>query len=118
MVTVHVQSTDQITAWRIRDVLACHPLLAGAAVEIQIAATHDAVVVHGWARDARLVQMAVRLARSTAGRRVVHTHLAENRAEERRGESGLRSGCAARSWPGRGDRIGEVSDGTSRAEHS
>lgn len=88
MVTVHVQSTDQITAWRIRDVLACHPLLAGTAVEIQISATRDGVVLHGCARDARLVQTAVRLARSTAGRRVVHTCLAENRSHDLVRQSG------------------------------
>ena len=75
MVTVQVRSTDPITAWRIRDVLACHPLLAGPRVDIQISADHDEVVLRGWVADARLIPMAGRLARTSAGSRSVHLEL-------------------------------------------
>lgn len=75
MVTVNVRTTDPITAWRIRDLLACHPLLAGASVDIQVEADYDEVVLQGWVRDERLMHMAGRLARSSAGRRSVHVAL-------------------------------------------
>ena len=78
MVRVDATATDQCTAWRVRDALAAHPLLAGASAQIYIRAGHDGVVLEGWARDERIVQVALRLAYRSVGRRSLqsrlHTH--------------------------------------------
>ena len=75
MVRVHGTTTDKITAWRIRDLLACHPLLGGAAADIHVTAHYDEVVLVGWIADEGLSAAAARLARGTAGRRTVDLQL-------------------------------------------
>ena len=45
MVRVHTETSDKITAWRVRDRLAVHPLLGGAAVQIDVHADHESVVM-------------------------------------------------------------------------
>jgi hypothetical protein len=75
MVRVHHGATDKITAWRVRDALACHPLLGGASAHINIVADREMVVLRGWTVDERLGQVAEQLARRVAGRRVVHLQL-------------------------------------------
>ncbi len=75
MVRVHATATDQCTAWRVRDALAAHPLLAGASAQIYIMAGHDGGVLEGWARDERIVQLAMRLAYRTVGRRSLQSRL-------------------------------------------
>lgn len=75
MVKVHLTTTDPITAWRIRDVLACHPLLGSAGAHIQVEANHETIVLRGWAVDAQLLGIAQRLAQGSAGRRAVQLQL-------------------------------------------
>lgn len=79
MVRVHPTTTDKITAWRVRDALACHPLLGGATAQISVTAGRESVVLDGWTLDDRLVQEAQRLARRVAGRRVVQIQLQTTR---------------------------------------
>jgi hypothetical protein len=75
MVRVALGASDPITAWRVRDALAAHPLLGGATAQISIVACHDTVILEGWALDERLQQLALRLARQAAGRRSVQIRL-------------------------------------------
>jgi hypothetical protein len=75
MVRVTLGASDPITAWRVRDVLAAHPLLGGATAQISVMACHDSVILEGWTLDERLHQLALRLARQAAGRRSVQTRL-------------------------------------------
>ena len=67
MVNVHGSTTDLATAWRVRDALAAHPLLGGATARISVLATRRGVSLHGWAHDAAIEQLALRLARRAAG---------------------------------------------------
>ena len=75
MVRVHPTTTDKITAWRVRDALACHPLLGGATAQISVSAGIENVILTGWTLDERLMQEAQHLARRAAGRRVVQMQL-------------------------------------------
>ena len=75
MVRVDFTTTDKITAWRIRDRLACHPLLGGAAAQISISASHEHVTLSGWTSDEGLSEIAARMAQGAAGRRLVSVNL-------------------------------------------
>ncbi|WP_298482385.1 hypothetical protein [uncultured Chloroflexus sp.] len=75
MVRVSQQSNDPATAWRVRDLLAGHPLLGGAAARIVIAAEVDRVILEGWTTDERVRALAVRLAQRAAGRRALTVRL-------------------------------------------
>lgn len=76
MVRVHRSTTDLATAWRIRDALACHPLLGGGGAHIDVIASFENVVLDGWTDDEKLTGLAVKLAGRAAGRRAVRTQLA------------------------------------------
>lgn len=71
MVRVHAMTTDKITAWRIRDVLACHPLLGGGTAQIDVEVAHERVTLTGWTADERLIQLVEQLARRAAGRHAI-----------------------------------------------
>lgn len=75
MVRVHVTTTDLVTAWRVRDALAAHPLLGGATAQIHVIATTQGIVLDGWALNEQTVQLAVRLACRAAGQRAVQPRL-------------------------------------------
>lgn len=75
MVRVHRATTDLATAWRIRDELAGHPLLGGAAAHIEVLAGFEKVELDGWTDDENLTRLAVRLTVRAAGRRAVRTRL-------------------------------------------
>lgn len=75
MVRVCSRNTDLATAWRVRDLLAGHPLLGGGNAHIVIAAELDRVILEGWAVDERVRSLAVRLAQRAAGRRTLHVRL-------------------------------------------
>jgi len=75
MVRVSRSASDPITAWRVRDALAAHPLLGGATAQISVMASYETVILEGWTRDEKLQQVATRLALRAAGRRPVQTHL-------------------------------------------
>lgn len=75
MVKVHHNTTDQIVAWRVRDVLAAHPLLGGATAQIHIIAGYEEIVLVGWAVDEAVVQLAIRLTQRVAGKRAVQRDL-------------------------------------------
>src|SRR5690606_6179772 len=62
MVRVSHGTADRITAWRVRDALACHPLLGGATAQISIHADFESVTLEGWTLDDRVQQLAIRLA--------------------------------------------------------
>jgi osmotically-inducible protein OsmY len=75
MVRVTCPGADPSTAWRVRDALALHPLLSGAAARISVVMTKDSVVLEGWILDESLGQTALRLAMRAAGSRPVQAHL-------------------------------------------
>jgi hypothetical protein len=75
MVRVHQATTDLATAWRIRDELACHPLLGGAAAHIEVRAGFEKVELDGWTDDETLTRVAIRLTVRAAGRRAVRAQL-------------------------------------------
>jgi hypothetical protein len=75
MVSVSPKAKNETLAWRVRDVLARHPLLGGAMAQISVDACKDAVVLRGWVVDQKLEIVAVRLAKRAAGRRPVQIHL-------------------------------------------
>ena len=75
MVRVDLTTTDKITAWRIRDAMACHPLLGGCTAQISIDANHKYVTLSGWTSDERLSEIALQLAQSAAGRRLISANL-------------------------------------------
>lgn len=75
MVKVHHNTTDQIVAWRVRDVLAAHPLLGGATAQMHIIAGYEEIVLVGWAVDEAVVQLAIRLTKRVAGKRAVQCDL-------------------------------------------
>jgi hypothetical protein len=81
MIRVHRTTTDPITAWRVRDALAEHPLLAGCAAQIHVTAGAQGVILDGWALDMYMVEVAIRLARRAAGHRVVRPKLRPNRPQ-------------------------------------
>ena len=75
MVRVDLMATDKITAWRIRDAMANHPLLGGCTAQISIDAGREYVTLSGWASDQGLSEIAGRLAQNAAGRRLVSIDL-------------------------------------------
>jgi hypothetical protein len=75
VVRVDLMTTDKITAWRVRDAMANHPLLGGCTAQISIDASHDYVMLSGWISDEDLSQIALRLAQTAAGRRLVSVNL-------------------------------------------
>ena len=75
MVKVSYCTSDQMTAWRIRDVLAAHPLLGGATAHIDVTASHERIVLEGWTIDEELRKSAVALAIQVAGRRAVEPRI-------------------------------------------
>jgi hypothetical protein len=83
MVVIHPTTRDCATAWRVRDALAAHPLLAGATVAIRISAGPAAVVLEGWVQDERILQLAVRLAQRSAGQRAVQSTLRPQSANKK-----------------------------------
>ncbi len=76
MVSVQPNTSDRVTAWRIRDALAAHPLLGGAAAQIRITATHDGISLEGWVLDEDVRTLAAKMALRAAGRRSVQFRLA------------------------------------------
>jgi hypothetical protein len=89
MVRIHHSTTDKSTAWRVRDALACHPLLGGAMAQISVAAGNNHIVLKGWVADDALSQTALRLTIRAAGRRPVYLELQEGRCISCRGESSV-----------------------------
>ena len=79
MVRVHHATTDKFAAWRVRDALACHPLLGGAMAQISVAAGPEGIILRGWIADDALTEAAVRLTVRAVGRRPVHVELHEGR---------------------------------------
>lgn len=75
MIRVSSSTSDQATAWRVRDAMARHPLLGGAIVQIHIHACRNGVVLEGWVLDEGLLQLAIRIARRAAGSRPVAQRL-------------------------------------------
>ncbi len=75
MVRVDLMATDKITAWRIRDAMANHPLLGGCTAQISIDAGHEHVTLSGWTSDQGLSEIAGRLAQNAAGRRLVSINI-------------------------------------------
>jgi osmotically-inducible protein OsmY len=75
MIRVSSSTSDQATAWRVRDAMARHPLLGGAIVQIYIHACRDGIVLDGWVLDDGLLQLAIRIARQAAGSRPVAQRL-------------------------------------------
>lgn len=73
MVIIHPTTLDCATAWRVRDALATHPLLAGATVALRISAGSTGVLLEGWVQDERTLQLALRLAQRSAGQRIVRS---------------------------------------------
>ena len=71
MVRVAAATSDHITAWRIRDSLASHPMLGGGTANIRVHADHNHVVLDGWAMDAAVRELAMKIAARSAGRRAV-----------------------------------------------
>ena len=75
MVRVARGVSDPSTAWRVRDALACHPLLGGATAQLEISASSEMVILEGWTLDATVERLAVHLARRAAGRRPVSVRI-------------------------------------------
>ncbi|MCB9138277.1 MAG: BON domain-containing protein [Caldilineaceae bacterium] len=77
MVRIHHKTSDPQMAWRVRDALACHPLLGGAMAQISVTARRDAVILQGWVADDDLKRTAIRLTTQVAGRRPLYIELHE-----------------------------------------
>ena len=75
MVRVSQITSDQATAWRVRDEMASHPLLGGSAAHINVIARYDAVILEGWTYDDEVRSLAVRRALRAAGLRPVQTRI-------------------------------------------
>jgi hypothetical protein len=75
MVKVSKVVTDPVTAWRIRDALATHPLLGGALAQIYVNAGYETILLEGWVFDEEVRHLALRLALRSAGRRAVEIRL-------------------------------------------
>jgi len=75
MVKVHLATTNQPAAWRVRDALAAHPLLGGALAQIHIKAGADGIILEGWAHDEQVIRLAMQLACRAAGQRAVQHRL-------------------------------------------
>lgn len=75
MVKVHIATTDEAAAWRVRDALASHPLLGGATAQISVTVGKYGVMLDGWALNEHAIQLAVHLACRAAGQRPVQPHL-------------------------------------------
>lgn len=87
MVIVHTKTTDHAAAWRVRDALAAHPLLAGALALIKVRATAQGIVLEGWVSHERAIPLAMHLACRVAGQRSVcpnlHTQAANTKLAQR-----------------------------------
>ena len=83
MIRVSSTTSDQATAWRVRDAMARHPLLGGAIVQIHIYACRDGVTLDGWVLDDGLLHLAVRISRRAAGSRPVAQRLQVRRQADR-----------------------------------
>ena len=83
MVTVHAATRDCATAWRVRDMLATHPLLAGTGVAIRVSASPLGILLEGWAQDERTCLLAVQLAQRSAGQRAIQCALQTKRANKK-----------------------------------
>ncbi len=79
MIRVAPSTSDQVTAWQVRDAMARHPLLGGAIAQIHIHACRDGVVLDGWVLDDGLLRLAIRLAKRAAGSRPVAQRLVVRR---------------------------------------
>lgn len=79
MVRVSTVASDPVTAWRIRDAMAAHPLLGGATAQIEVSAGHECVILSGWTFDEELITIAGKLAKQVAGRRSVENRIQANR---------------------------------------
>jgi hypothetical protein len=79
MVRVSGVASDPITAWRVRDALAKHPLLGGATAQIQIIASHKEIILEGWTLDEDVSRLAIRLALRAAGHHTVQPRLRAQR---------------------------------------
>ncbi len=75
MVHVAAATSDHVTAWRVRDSLASHPMLGGGTADIRVLADYTHVVLEGWAMDAAVHDLAMKMASRSAGRRAVSTHM-------------------------------------------
>ena len=75
MVRVSQTTSDQVTAWRIRDEMASHPLLGGAAAHINVIAGDEGIILEGWAFDEMVRSLAIRRALRAAGHLPVQTRL-------------------------------------------
>ena len=75
MVKVHTNTTDKVTAWRVRDALAAHPVLGGATAQISVIAHLQVIILDGWVIDDHAIQVAIRLANHAAGQRAVQPRL-------------------------------------------
>jgi len=84
MVKVHVTTTHHPAAWRVRDALAAHPLLAGAMAQIDVRACGQGIVLEGWAMDEATVQLAMRIACRAAGQHAVQPQLLAHKLTARR----------------------------------
>lgn len=83
MVRVSTVASDPVTAWRIRDALAAHPLLGCATAQIAVTADHESVILEGWTFDEGLIRIATKLAKQAAGKRSVHNRIqAKNRQDQ------------------------------------
>lgn len=71
MICVARSAVDLATAWRVRDALARHPLLAGSVTRIQINASRENISLEGWVLDEQLQQLAQQIALREAGCRPV-----------------------------------------------
>ena len=75
MVKVAAGTYDQSTAWRVRDGTGEPSLLGGATACITVFVDADRVVLKGWTLDEYVLQVAMRVAVRSAGRRPVQSHL-------------------------------------------
>jgi osmotically-inducible protein OsmY len=87
MVKVHLTTTDLVTAWRVRDALAAHPLLGGATAQISVTAHGQGIVLDGWVIDEGTIALAVRLASRAAGQRCVQPRLHTGRTRQEHGSA-------------------------------
>jgi osmotically-inducible protein OsmY len=76
MVIVYTTTTtDHAAAWRVRDALAAHPLLAGATAYIRVSAGSQGILLEGWVLNERSARLALHLACRAAGQRSVRPNL-------------------------------------------
>ncbi len=81
MVRVSSIASDQVTAWRVRDALAMHPLLGGATAQICVTASYESIILEGWTLDEGLQKLAVKLALRAAGHHCVQPRMHTNQKQ-------------------------------------